>query len=89
MEWKNAFQIESYLRCGLLNTRDLLVTLQNPIEDAIAYYGTESSEFLRLFAVELKMRTAKADEDPAACLERMREKLPKIKQLRRALGQRA
>ncbi len=86
MDWKNAFQIESYLRCGLLNTRDLLVTLQKPIEDAIAYYGTESSEFLRLFAVELKMRTSKTDEDPEACLERMRSKHTKIKRLRLAKG---
>ncbi|KAH9985084.1 RNA dependent RNA polymerase-domain-containing protein [Russula vinacea] len=51
MEWKNAFQIEAYLRSGLLTTHDLLVTLQEPIEQAIHHYGTEAPEFLRLFMV--------------------------------------
>ena len=86
MDWKNAFQIEAYLRCGLLNTHDLLVTLQKPIEEAIQYYGTESSEFLRLFYVALKMRTTKTDEDPKECLERMRNAHAKIKPLRLAPG---
>ena len=69
MDWKNAFQIEGYLRCGLLNTHDLLVTLQKPIEDAIERYGDASSEFLRFFSDALKTR--KADEGPRDCLERM------------------
>jgi RNA-dependent RNA polymerase len=72
MDWKNAFQIEAYLRGGLLNTHDLLVTLQKPIEDAIKYYGAESGEFLRLLHVDLKAR--KMDKDPKECLEEMREK---------------
>ena len=86
MDWKNAFQIEAYLRCGLLNTHDLLVTLQKPIEEAIQYYGSESSEFLRLFYVALKMRTTKMDEDPKECLERMRKVHGTIKPLRLAPG---
>jgi RNA-dependent RNA polymerase len=53
MDWKNAFQIEAYLRSGLLTTHDLLVTLQKPIDQAIHYYGAEAPEFLRLFSVEL------------------------------------
>ena len=69
MDWKNAFQIEGYLRCGLLNTHDLLVTLQKPIEDAIERYGDASSAFLLFFSEGLKSR--KADEDPKDCLERM------------------
>jgi RNA-dependent RNA polymerase len=84
MDWKNAFQIEAYLRGGLLNTHDLLVTLQKPIEDAIKYYGAESSEFLRLFYVDLKTR--KMDKDPKQCLEEMREKHKTIKPLRLAQG---
>jgi RNA-dependent RNA polymerase len=86
MDWKNAFQIEAYLRCGLLNTRDLLVTLQKPIEDAIMYYGELSSEFLRLFALELKMRTGKVNESPKECLERMRSKHITLKPLRLKQG---
>jgi RNA-dependent RNA polymerase len=86
MDWKNAFQIEAYLRCGLLNTHDLLVTLQKPIEEAIKYYGSESSEFLRLFYVALKMRTTKKDEDPKECLERLRKDHGMIKPLRLASG---
>ena len=72
MDWKNAFQIEGYLRCGLLNTHDLLVTLQKPIEDAIELYGDASSEFLRYFSEVLKAR--KADEDPRDCLKRTHSK---------------
>lgn len=82
MEWKNAFQIEAYLRGGLLNTRDLLDTLQKPIEDAIEYYGADASEFLRLFYVDLKAR--KMDKDPKTCLEEMRERHKTIKPLRLA-----
>jgi RNA-dependent RNA polymerase len=66
MDWKNAFQIEAYLRSGLLTTHDLLQTLQKPIEQAIHYYGNEASEFLRLFSVELKMR--KPDEEVQTAL---------------------
>jgi RNA-dependent RNA polymerase len=84
MEWKNAFQIESYLRGGLLNTHDLLVTLQKPIENAIEYYGNEASEFLSLFYVDLKAR--KMDKDPKTCLEEMRKKHQTITPLRLAPG---
>ncbi|KAH9996136.1 RNA dependent RNA polymerase-domain-containing protein [Russula compacta] len=70
LDWRNAFQIEGYLRCGLLNTHDLLVTLRQPIDDAIEYYGPEASEFLRLFSVALRMR--KLDEDPSDCFSRVR-----------------
>ncbi|KAI9452162.1 RdRP-domain-containing protein [Russula earlei] len=84
MEWKNAFQIEAYLRCGLLNTHDLLVTLQKPIEDAIHYYGEAASEFLRLFFIALKDRDV--DEEPSACLARMREKHTSIKQKQLTTG---
>ena len=86
MDWKNAFQIEAYLRCGLLNTHDLLVTLKKPLEEAIRHYGTESSEFLRLFNVALKMRTTKTDEDPKECLERVRKAHGNIRPLRLAPG---
>ena len=86
MDWKNAFQIEAYLRCGLLNTHDLLVTLQKPIEEAIQYYGAESSEFLRLFYVALKIRATKMDKDPEECLKRVRNDHVYIKPLRLAPG---
>ena len=33
MDWKNASQVEAYLRCGLLNTYDLVVSLQKHIAD--------------------------------------------------------
>jgi RNA-dependent RNA polymerase len=82
MDWKNAFQIEAYLRAGLLTTHDLLQTLQKPIEQAIHYYGNEAPEFLRLFSVELKMR--KPDEDVQKCFERLRSKHVQIKPLRLA-----
>jgi RNA-dependent RNA polymerase len=72
MEWKNAFQIEAYLRSGLLTTHDLLQTLQKPIDQAIRYYGNEASEFLRLFSVELKMR--RPDEEVQDCFARLRSK---------------
>ena len=70
LDWKNAFQIEGYLRCGLLNTHDLLVTLRQPIDDAIEHYGPEASEFLRLFSVALRMRNL--DEDLSDCFSRVR-----------------
>ncbi|KAH9018106.1 RdRP-domain-containing protein [Lactarius pseudohatsudake] len=93
MDWKNAFQIEGYLRCGLLNTHDLLRSLQKPIEDVIRDYGDEASELLRQFSVELKMRQQQQqqqqqqqDETPIDCLARVRSKHPTIKPLRLAQG---
>ena len=84
MDWKNAFQIEAYLRSGLLTTHDLLQTLQKPIEQAILYYGNEASDFLRLFSVELQMR--KPDEKVQDCFARLRSKHDRIKPLRLASG---
>ena len=84
MDWKNAFQIEAYLRSGLLTTHDLLQTLQKPIEQAIHDYGNEAYEFLRLFSVELKMR--RPDEDAQKCFERLRSKHVQIKPLQLAPG---
>ena len=84
MDWKNAFQIEAYLRSGLLTTHDLLQTLQKPIEQAIQYYGNEAPEFLRLFSVELQMR--KPDEEVRDCFETLRSKRVLIKPLRLAQG---
>ena len=84
MDWKNAFQIEAYLRCGLLNTRDLLRSLQRPIEGVIRDYGPQASELLRLFSIELKMR--QLDEDPNDCLARVRAKHPTLKPLKLAQG---
>ena len=78
MDWKSAFQIEAFLRCGLLNTHDLR-TLQLPIEDVIRDYGAEASELLRLFSVELKIR--QPDEDPKDCLARVCMKHPTLKPL--------
>ncbi|KAI9446026.1 RdRP-domain-containing protein [Lactarius indigo] len=96
MNWKVAFQIEGYLRCGLLNTHDLLRSLQKPIEDVIRDYGDEASELLRLFSVELKMRQQQQqqqqqprpepDETPVDCLARVRSKHPTLKPLRLAQG---
>jgi RNA-dependent RNA polymerase len=84
MDWKNAFQIEAYLRSGLLTTHDLLQPLQKPIEEAIHYYGNVASEFLRLFSVELKMR--KPDESVQDCFARLRSKHVHIEPLRLATG---
>ncbi|KAH9014012.1 RdRP-domain-containing protein [Lactarius hengduanensis] len=84
MDWKTAFQVEAYLRCGLLNTDDLLRLLQKPIEAVIRDYGNEASELLRLFSVELKMR--QPDDDPVDCLARVRLKHPTLKPLRLAQG---
>ncbi|KAI9449720.1 RdRP-domain-containing protein [Lactarius psammicola] len=84
MDWKNAFQIEAYLRCGLLNTHDLLHSLRKPIEDVIRDYGAEASELLRQFSVELKMR--QPEDNPNDCLARIRSKHPTLKPLRLAQG---
>ena len=83
MDWKIAFQIEAYLRCGLLNTHDLR-TLQIPIENVIHDYSTDASALLRLFAVELKTR--QPDEHPNDCLARVRTKHPTLKPLLLAPG---
>jgi RNA-dependent RNA polymerase len=84
MDWKIAFQIEAYLRCGLLNTHDLLSTLQQPIEEVIHEYGAQASELLRLFSVGLRMH--KVDETPSDCLARVRSEHRTIKPLRLASG---
>ncbi|KAF8260153.1 RNA dependent RNA polymerase-domain-containing protein [Lactarius quietus] len=46
MDWKSAFQIEAYLRCGLLNTHDLLRILQQPIDDVIRDYDEDPKDCL-------------------------------------------
>jgi RNA-dependent RNA polymerase len=84
MDWKNAFQIEACMRSGLLTTHDLLVTLQEPIEQAIHHYGAEAPEFLRLFMVALKMR--KADEELVDLFVRTRSNYANIKPLRLVPG---
>ena len=84
MDWKNAFQIEACLCSGLLTTDDLLVTLREPIEQAIDYYGAEGPEFLRLFVVELKMR--KPDEELGDLFARVRSNHTNIKPLKLARG---
>ncbi|KAI9446025.1 RdRP-domain-containing protein [Lactarius indigo] len=84
MDWKNAFQIEAYVRCGLLNTHDLLRSLQKPIQDVIRDYGDEASELLRLFSVELKM--PQLDANPIDCLARVRSEHATIKPLKLADG---
>ena len=84
MDWKNAFQIEAYLRSGILTTHDLLVTLQEPIEQAIHHYGAEAPEFLRLFMIALKMRNI--DEELGELFARTRSNHANIKPLRLAPG---
>ena len=81
MEWKCAFQIEAYLRGGLLNTVDLLVGLRNPIEDVIRSYGSGASKFLYEFSSALGTRDA--GETPSACLDRFRAAYPIIKVLKK------
>jgi RNA-dependent RNA polymerase len=84
MDWKSRFQIEAYLRSGLLTPHDLFVTLQKPIEQAIHYYGAETPEFLRLFSVALKMRNV--DEELGDCFARTWSNHAIIKPLRLAPG---
>lgn len=74
MDWKCAFQIEGYLRGGLLNTGDLLIDLRIPIEDVIRDYGAKASEFLREFSSALGTRDA--GETPSAFLARFRAENP-------------
>ncbi|KAI9452160.1 RdRP-domain-containing protein [Russula earlei] len=85
MEWKNSFQIEAYLRSGLLNTYDLLVGLQEPIANVIRDYGSEASDlFFRHFSVAL--RTRRSGEAPSVCLQRVRAEHPMIKPLKLPQG---
>ncbi|KAH9018115.1 RdRP-domain-containing protein [Lactarius pseudohatsudake] len=85
MEWKCAFQIEAYLRGGLLNTDDLLVSLRNHIKDVIRQYKFEASEFFRLFSSVLGSRDA--GETPGACLARFRAENPIIDPVELVQGQ--
>ena len=80
MDFKIAFQIEGFLRCGLLNTDDLLVTLREPIERVIHDYGNQAGELLRLFSVALKMH--KVDETPSDCLARVRSEHHDVENLK-------
>lgn len=74
MDWKIAFQIEAYIRRGLLNTHDLLFPLQKQIESIVRDYGDNASELLRLFSIALRLRNV--GETPSACLTRVRTKHP-------------
>ena len=58
MDRKNAFQIEAYLRCGLLNTHDLLFSPQQPIESIVRDYGDDASELLRCFLLRFECATS-------------------------------
>ncbi|KAI0045365.1 RdRP-domain-containing protein [Auriscalpium vulgare] len=71
MDWRNAFQIESLLRNGLLTTDDLLQHLFMPIEDVLKRYQSQASQVLRQFTVDLRMR--EPSETPLACLKRVCE----------------
>jgi RNA-dependent RNA polymerase len=82
--WKSAFQIESCVRYGLLNTYDLLVSLRKPIEAVIRDYASGANDLLRLFSVAL--RTRAPSESLSACLARVRVEYPKIKPLNLASG---
>lgn len=63
MEWKNAFQIEALLRHGLLNPRELLYELRDPIDRVCQQYGKGASEILRRLTVSLRrIRSAKLTE---------------------------
>jgi RNA-dependent RNA polymerase len=84
MAWNIVFQIEAYLRSGLLTTHDLLVSLRKPIESVIIDYGSEANEFLRLFSSAL--RTRSPSETPNACIARVRAESPTIKPLKLAKG---
>jgi len=74
MDWKNAFQIEASIRCGLLNAHDLLIVLQKQIESVVRDYGDNANELLRLFSIALRMRNV--GETPSACLTRVRTAYP-------------
>jgi RNA-dependent RNA polymerase len=78
MEWKTAFQIEAYLRRGLLNPHELLSGLRDAIEGVIRDYETEASELLRLFSPELQKRSV--NETPSARLARFRARHPPRKE---------
>jgi RNA-dependent RNA polymerase len=79
MDFKAAFQIEGCLRWGLLNTQDLLSTLQGPIEKVIHEYGDQANELLRLLSMELKMHQ---DETSSDCLARVRSEHHDIEKLK-------
>jgi hypothetical protein len=83
MDWKNAIQIEGYLRRSILNAHDLLFTLQTSIGQVIRD-GAEASELLRLFSVA--SRTRKEGETPSDWLARGRSDHPNSKSLRLAQG---
>ncbi|KAH9071049.1 RdRP-domain-containing protein [Lactarius deliciosus] len=85
MEWKCAFQIQAYLRGGLLNTDDLLVRLRSPIEEVIRDDRSDPSEFFRLFSSALGSRDA--GETPGACLARFRSENPIIDPVELVQGQ--
>lgn len=68
----NCFLVEALLRSNLLTMSEILGEMRVPITDVIRRYGTHSTEILRLFNVELQMRTL--GESSFACLERVIDK---------------
>lgn len=84
MDWKNAFQIESCLRCDLLTPHDLLFTLRDAIERVIRDYGSFASRLLYTFSLALERRTG--NETPSACLARVCAENPNVKPLQLSPG---
>jgi hypothetical protein len=83
MDRKNTFQISAYLRFGLLTTHNLLVTLREPVEQAIDYYDRGTRVFA-LVSVPLKVR--EVDEELGDLFARTRSNHPNIKPLRLGSG---
>ncbi|KAH9989051.1 RNA dependent RNA polymerase-domain-containing protein [Russula compacta] len=84
MDWKIAFQVESYLRGALLTPHDLFFSLRNAIEDVIRDYGSDASELLRTFT--LALQTRRVAETPSSCLARVRAEHPAVKPLQLSPG---
>ncbi|EMD38185.1 hypothetical protein CERSUDRAFT_113336 [Gelatoporia subvermispora B] len=69
LDWPVAFQIEMMLRNGLINTEELMDTLQKPINDLAKKYPATAGDILRHYTEQLRVRDPK--ETPLQCFNRV------------------
>ena len=75
VEWTTAFQIEMLLCTSLVTSKQLCNDLRQPIDNLRVSHPNIISDFLRSFAVALRISSRSGDESPLECFVRLTREL--------------
>lgn len=75
MEWTTAFQTEMLLCSSLVTSKQLCNDLRKPIDSLRASHPNIISDFLRSFAVALRVSSRSGEESPLECFVRLTREL--------------